>query len=59
MRHFESPLCHVNLCYVHLEYDHVLLQWELLGNFTYHWELNEIKVTSVMWTWLGLEWPLA
>ena len=28
-----------------------------LGNFTYHWEL--IRVTTVEWTWLGLEWPPA
>jgi len=30
-----------------------------LGNFTYHWDLMIIRVTSVEWTWLGLEWPLA
>ena len=26
-----------------------------LGNFTYHWELNDNY--SVEWTWFGLEWP--
>ena len=30
-----------------------------LGNFTYHWELNKIRVTSVEWTWLRLEWSPA
>jgi hypothetical protein len=31
--------------------------FSVLGNFTYHWELMIIGVTSVELTWLGLEWP--
>ena len=32
-----------------------LFTWELLGELTYHWELNyDFRVTSVEWTWLGL-----
>ena len=32
-----------------------LFTWELLGDLTYHWELNyDFRVTSVECTWLGL-----
>ena len=34
---------------------HSFFIWELLGNFTCNWELNDSRVTSVECTWLGLE----
>ena len=43
-----------HLCYVHLEYIYFHLETSLIiGNSM------TIRVTSVKWTWLGLEWPPA
>ena len=42
----------IHLCYVHLKYiDFHLGTSLIIGN------VMRIRVISVKWTWLGLEWP--
>ena len=38
---------------------HPFFTWELLGNSLINGNLMKVRVTSVEWTWLGLEWHLA
>ena len=48
MQHLESPFCHIEeavdnkilFSYVMHIWNTYIFTWELLGNFTYHWELN-------------------
>ena len=67
MRHLESPFCHIRevvnakilssmLCTSKIHpsaLENYLRTTLIIGN------LMVIKVISVEWTWLGLEWPLA
>jgi hypothetical protein len=48
-QHLESPFCHIkevvnaNIPSIYVMYisNKSIFTWELLGNFTYHWEVNE------------------
>ena len=61
MGHLESPLrlikevVNAKIPFIYVMYIYItsVLTWELLGN------VMIIRVTSVEWTWLGLEWPPA
>ena len=67
MPHLESPFCHIKevanaqilssmLCTSKL---HTFSLGNYLGTSRIIENLMKIKVPSVEWTWLGLEWPLA
>ena len=49
MRHLESSFCHIKevvnakILFIYVMYilNTSIFTWELFGNFTYHWELND------------------
>ena len=55
MRHLESPFCHIKeVGNAKVPFTYVMYIFNtFIGN------LMRIRVRSVEWTWLGLQWPRA